>query len=126
MYSNFKDKAIDFVKEAVAEDTAGNYEKALSLYINALEYFKTHLKYEKNPRSKEAITAKFTEYLARAEEIRKLLDNKQQNGGNVAMGMLPTPQGNPAEQRQIAAHANPLSFQEHCLFSVFWNLHVLW
>eukprot|EP00216_Chloropicon_sp_CCMP2111_P002705 CAMPEP_0198240816 /NCGR_PEP_ID=MMETSP1446-20131203/5805_1 /TAXON_ID=1461542 ORGANISM="Unidentified sp, Strain CCMP2111" /NCGR_SAMPLE_ID=MMETSP1446 /ASSEMBLY_ACC=CAM_ASM_001112 /LENGTH=431 /DNA_ID=CAMNT_0043923587 /DNA_START=167 /DNA_END=1462 /DNA_ORIENTATION=- len=87
MYSNFKDKAIDFVKEAVAEDTAGNYEKALSLYINALEYFKTHLKYEKNPRSKEAITAKFTEYLARAEEIRKLLDNKQQNGGNVAMGM---------------------------------------
>ncbi|QDZ24052.1 AAA-ATPase [Chloropicon primus] len=87
MYTNFKDKAIEFVKEAVTEDTAGNYEKALSLYINALEYFKTHLKYEKNPRAKEAITAKFEEYLKRAEEVRKMLDNQQSNGGNQAMGM---------------------------------------
>jgi len=87
MYTNFKDKAIEFVKEAVAEDSAGNYEKALNLYINALEYFKTHLKYEKNPRAKEAITAKFEEYLKRAEEVRKMLDNQQSNGGNQAMGM---------------------------------------
>ena len=87
MYTNFKDKAIEFVKEAVTEDSAGNYEKALSLYINALEYFKTHLKYEKNPRAKEAITAKFEEYLKRAEEVRKMLDNQQSNGGNQAMGM---------------------------------------
>ncbi|WZN65423.1 AAA-ATPase [Chloropicon roscoffensis] len=87
MYTNFKDKAIEFVKEAVTEDTAGNYDKALSLYINALEYFKTHLKYEKNPRAKEAITAKFEEYLKRAEEVRKMLDNQQSNGGNQAVGM---------------------------------------
>lgn len=87
MYTNFKDKAIEFVKEAVTEDSAGNYDKALSLYINALEYFKTHLKYEKNPRAKEAITAKFEEYLKRAEEVRKMLDNQQSNGGNQAMGM---------------------------------------
>ena len=58
MFSNFKEKAIEFVKEAVAEDNAGNYEKALKLYMNALEYLKTHLKYEKNPRSKETLTAK--------------------------------------------------------------------
>ncbi|PKU62843.1 protein SUPPRESSOR OF K(+) TRANSPORT GROWTH DEFECT 1 [Dendrobium catenatum] len=42
--------------------------------MNALEYFKTHLKYEKNPKIKEAITQKFTEYLRRAEEIRAVLD----------------------------------------------------
>ncbi|KAG5114589.1 hypothetical protein JHK82_037858 [Glycine max] len=75
MYSNFKEQAIKYVKQAVQEDNAGNYAKAFPLYMNALEYFKTHLKYEKNPKIKEAITQKFTEYLRRAEEIRAVLDD---------------------------------------------------
>ncbi|PIA58979.1 hypothetical protein AQUCO_00400085v1 [Aquilegia coerulea] len=75
MYSNFKEQAIEYVKQAVKEDNAGNYNKAFPLYMNALEYFKTHLKYEKNPKIKEAITQKFTEYLRRAEEIRAALDD---------------------------------------------------
>ncbi|KAG2327370.1 hypothetical protein Bca4012_036376 [Brassica carinata] len=74
MYSNFKEQAIEYVKQAVQEDNAGNYSKAFPLYMNALEYFKTHLKYEKNPKIREAITQKFTEYLRRAEEIRAVLD----------------------------------------------------
>lgn len=74
MYSNFKEQAVAYVKQAVEEDNAGNYAKAFSLYMNALEYFKTHLKYEKNPKIKEAITQKFVEYLRRAEEIRAVLD----------------------------------------------------
>ncbi|CAF2164574.1 hypothetical protein HID58_026129 [Brassica napus] len=74
MYSNFKEQAIEYVKQAVEEDNAGNYSKAFPLYMNALEYFKTHLKYEKNPKIREAITHKFTEYLRRAEEIRAVLD----------------------------------------------------
>ncbi|XP_020597531.1 protein SUPPRESSOR OF K(+) TRANSPORT GROWTH DEFECT 1-like [Phalaenopsis equestris] len=74
MYSNFKEQAIEYVKQAVQEDNAGNYVKAFPLYMNALEYFRTHLKYEKNPKIKEAITQKFTEYLRRAEEIRAVLD----------------------------------------------------
>lgn len=48
----------EYIKEAVAEDNAGNLQRAFELYKIALEYFSTHLKYEKNPRSKEAITAK--------------------------------------------------------------------
>ncbi|XP_057860440.1 protein SUPPRESSOR OF K(+) TRANSPORT GROWTH DEFECT 1 isoform X2 [Cryptomeria japonica] len=75
MYSNFKEQAIEYVRQAVQEDNAGNYAKAFPLYMNALEYFKTHLKYEKNPKIKEAITQKFTEYLRRAEEIRAVLDD---------------------------------------------------
>ena len=55
---DFKAKAIEIVKEAVTEDNAGNYENALRLYKAALEYFSTHLKYDKNPASKKAITAK--------------------------------------------------------------------
>ncbi|PNX92171.1 vacuolar sorting-associated protein 4B-like [Trifolium pratense] len=73
MYSNFKEQAIEYVKQAVHEDNAGNYAKAFPLYMNALEYFRTHLKYEKNPKIREAITQRFTEYLRRAEEIRAVL-----------------------------------------------------
>ena len=75
MYSNFKEQAIEYVKQAVQEDSAGNYAKAFPLYMAALEYFKTHLKYEKDPKIKEAITQKFSEYLCRAEEIRRVLDD---------------------------------------------------
>ncbi|KAE8700211.1 Protein SUPPRESSOR OF K(+) TRANSPORT GROWTH DEFECT 1 [Hibiscus syriacus] len=74
MYSNFKEQAVEYVKQAVQEDNAGNYSKAFPLYMNALECFKTHLKYEKNPKIREAITQKFTDYLRRAEEIRSVLD----------------------------------------------------
>ncbi|KAG5248019.1 vacuolar protein sorting-associated protein [Salix suchowensis] len=74
MYSNFKEQAIEYVKQAVQEDNAGNYSKAFPLYMNALEYFRTHLKYEKNPKIREAITQKFNEYLRRAEEIKTVLD----------------------------------------------------
>ncbi|MBA0762319.1 hypothetical protein Gotri_011953 [Gossypium trilobum] len=74
MYSNFKEQAIEYVKQAVHEDNEGNYSKAFPLYMNALEYFKTHLKYEKNPKIREAINQRFTEYLRRAEEIRAVLD----------------------------------------------------
>ncbi|PHT74925.1 hypothetical protein T459_22202 [Capsicum annuum] len=74
MYSDFKAQAIEYVKQAIEEDKAGNHARAFPLYMNALEYFKTHLKYEKNPKMKEAITLKFTEYLNRAEEIRAVLD----------------------------------------------------
>ena len=48
----------EYVKEAVQEDQAGNYQKAFELYKIALDYFSTHLKYEKNPRSKTAIQEK--------------------------------------------------------------------
>ena len=70
MYSNFKEHAIEFVKQAVQEDDARNYSKAFPLYMNA-----THLKYEKNLKIKEVITQKCMEYLKRAEEIRTILDN---------------------------------------------------
>ncbi|KAM0028925.1 putative vesicle-fusing ATPase [Helianthus debilis subsp. tardiflorus] len=55
MYSKFKEQVIEYVKQAVQEDNAGNYAKPFPLYMNALEYFKTHLKYEKNPKIREAI-----------------------------------------------------------------------
>eukprot|EP00873_Tetraselmis_striata_P025821 jgi/Tetstr1/446085/TSEL_033686.t1 len=86
MYSDFKGKAIEFVKLAVEEDQAENYEKAYELYCKALDHFGAHLKYDKNPRSKEVITAKFKEYLQRAEAIKQMLDNVDSTANSQAKG----------------------------------------
>lgn len=50
--------AVALVKEAVEEDNAGHYQRALELYKQALEWFQTHLKFEKNPHSRKAIMEK--------------------------------------------------------------------
>jgi SpoVK/Ycf46/Vps4 family AAA+-type ATPase len=52
--------------------------QALQNYKAALEYFSTHLKYEKNPRSAEAIRAKFKEYLERAEYLKGVVEGRQE------------------------------------------------
>mmetsp|Transcript_7006 Transcript_7006/g.18830 ORF Transcript_7006/g.18830 Transcript_7006/m.18830 type:complete len:734 (-) Transcript_7006:852-3053(-) len=72
MYVTFKDKGIDFAKQAVEADERGEVDKAIDLYLKSLEYFKTYLKYEKNEKSKEAIKSKFHEYLVRAEYLKGL------------------------------------------------------
>ncbi|KAK3037180.1 hypothetical protein RJ639_031067 [Escallonia herrerae] len=46
MYSNFKEQA-EYVKQAEQVDNADNYTKAFPLYMNALEYLKTHSKCKK-------------------------------------------------------------------------------
>jgi len=131
MYSNFKEQAIEYVKQAVQEDNAGNYAKAFPLYMNALEYFKTHLKYEKNPKIREAITQKFTEYLRRAEEIRAVLDEgggsgPAANGGDAAVAARPKAKpkdgggdGEDAEQSKLRAGLNSAIIREKP--NVKWN-----
>ncbi|GFH09933.1 uncharacterized protein HaLaN_05164 [Haematococcus lacustris] len=81
MYVTFKEKGIDYAKQAVTEDEAGNHEEAMKMYMTSLEYFKTYLKYEKNVKAREAITGKFKEYLARAEYL-KGLTGTESNGAD--------------------------------------------
>ncbi|XXG54849.1 hypothetical protein AAC387_Pa03g2628 [Persea americana] len=129
MYSNFKEQAIEYVRQAVQEDNAGNYAKAFPLYMNALEYFKTHLKYEKNPKIKDAITQKFTEYLRRAEEIRAVLDEGGPGptaNGDAAVATRPKTkpkggdgEGEDSEQAKLRAGLNSAIIREKP--NVNWN-----
>ncbi|KAF7078255.1 hypothetical protein CFC21_082725 [Triticum aestivum] len=74
MYGAMKDQAVALVRRAVQEDDAGDYAAALRHYVQALDYFAAHLRYEHNPRVRDAIAARLPGYVARAEEIRALLD----------------------------------------------------
>ncbi|XP_035192002.1 serine/threonine-protein kinase ULK3 isoform X2 [Oxyura jamaicensis] len=66
-------KATDLAVEAVRKDQEGDASAALALYCKALEYFVPALRYESDPRRKEAIRAKVGQYISRAEELKALV-----------------------------------------------------
>ncbi|KAL2356281.1 vacuolar protein sorting-associated protein 4 [Cryomyces antarcticus] len=78
--TDFLGRAIETVKKAIEQDTAGDYEKAYQGYYQALELFMLALKWEKNAKSKEMIRAKVAEYMERAEKLKNhLADNDKDN-----------------------------------------------
>ncbi|KAI9822105.1 MAG: Vacuolar protein sorting-associated protein 4 [Thelocarpon impressellum] len=75
--TDFLGRAIDVVKKAIENDTAGEYEKAYQLYYQALELFMLALKWEKNAKSKEMIRTKAGEYMERAEKLKNHLAGEE-------------------------------------------------
>lgn len=76
MENKFIPDAIDIVSRAIEADNEGEYEKALSLYRDALGRFTLGLKYEKNEQRKKLVIERVEGYMKRAEELRDHL-NKQ-------------------------------------------------
>lgn len=75
MSTDFLGRAIETVKRAIDFDNDGQYEKAYPVYYQALELFMLALKWEKNAKSKEMIRSKTTEYMERAESLKKHLES---------------------------------------------------
>ncbi|KAJ1732553.1 Vacuolar protein sorting-associated protein 4 [Coemansia sp. Benny D160-2] len=102
----FLNKAIDIIKKAISEDTAGNYEEAYKLYINGIEWFFTAIKYEKNERTKQSVRKRLVEYTDRAEQLKahiaKMRDSKQQA---VAVGGSNSSAGNSSSKKKPGAAA---------------------
>ncbi|KAI9860332.1 MAG: Vacuolar protein sorting-associated protein 4 [Trichoglossum hirsutum] len=73
--TDFLGRAIEVIKRAIENDTAGDYEKAYPLYYQALELFMLALKWEKNAKSKEMIRVKAAEYMERAEKLKHHLED---------------------------------------------------
>jgi len=67
-------KAIEIVKQATEKDEAKQYEEAYNLYQKALDYFMLYLKHDKNEKLKAMVRRKVDEYLKRAEELRKTIE----------------------------------------------------
>lgn len=108
--SNFLDKAIGIVKEAIEQDTKQNYQEAYKLYQNSLDFFLLALKYEKNDKLKELIRNKFTEYLDRAEKLKQHLNNaKADDGGKSAIGANGSEKGIAPGGKKYVPHKRPSS-----------------
>mmetsp|Transcript_25131 Transcript_25131/g.59727 ORF Transcript_25131/g.59727 Transcript_25131/m.59727 type:complete len:452 (+) Transcript_25131:191-1546(+) len=88
--SDIINKAVEIVGQAIEADNAGEFEKALGLYRDALSRFTMGLKYEKNPSRKDLILQRVEGYMKRAEELRDWvnkqseLDNNKGGGGTAS------------------------------------------
>ena len=75
--TDFLGRAIEQVRKAIEADNAAQYDKAYQLYYASLEMFMLALKWEKNPKSKEMIRQKTTEYMDRAEKLKAHLSDAE-------------------------------------------------
>lgn len=80
MENKFIPDAIEIVSKAIAADHDSEFEKALSLYRDALGRFTTGLKYEKNEARKKLILERVEGYMKRAEELRDYLNKQAELG----------------------------------------------
>ncbi|KAJ2803915.1 Vacuolar protein sorting-associated protein 4 [Coemansia guatemalensis] len=92
--TNFLKNAIEIIKKAIAEDTAGNYEEAYNQYKNGIEWFMTAIKYEKNEKHRENLRRKLVEYIDRAEQLKEHILKTQANRKAVAVSGGGTGSGN--------------------------------
>ncbi|RDD46289.1 Serine/threonine-protein kinase ULK3 [Trichoplax sp. H2] len=69
-------KSRDLFTEAVKRDNQNDLKGAAMYYTRGLEYFVPAIEYEKNPAKKDALRVRASEYLARAEELRRLLKSE--------------------------------------------------
>jgi len=84
MENKFIPDAIDIISKAIQADNDGDFEKALSLYRDALGRFTLGLKYEKNEQRRKLVLERVEGYMKRAEELRDYLQKQSEldnNGG---------------------------------------------
>lgn len=77
-------QGIEIVGKAIEADNAGEYEKALALYRDALQRFTMGLKYEKNAARRKLILDRTQGYMDRAEELAEYIKKQNEldkNGG---------------------------------------------
>lgn len=73
-------KAIEYIKAAAELDEAKKYNQALAMYKTGIEFFVHALRYEiKNERSKIQIQHKCSQYLERAEKLKKYLEDNPEH-----------------------------------------------
>ncbi|CAL1261944.1 unnamed protein product [Larinioides sclopetarius] len=72
-------KGVDLVQNAVQADADGNFEKAIQLYSQALEYLVPHIPNQSDQIKRRELRKKLLEYVSRAEELKKLSKSSQSN-----------------------------------------------
>ena len=79
MQNSFIPDAIEIVSRAITADNEGDYDKALSLYRDALSRFTIGLKYEKNESKKVCLLIYYVLYISCAHLNTKYLLSETYN-----------------------------------------------
>lgn len=75
--ADFLQKATDFCNQAVIADDNEEYEKAIQIYLNSVEYFMLAIKWEKNADRKKALSIKTNEYMNRIDQLKVIVADKK-------------------------------------------------
>ena len=86
MENKFIPDAIEVVTRAIEADNEEEFEKALTLYRDALSRFTIGLKYEKNESRKRLILERVHGYMKRAEELKEYLDKQNELDNDISYG----------------------------------------
>lgn len=96
---SYQSIALDLVRQAIIEDNKQNYREAYQLYKSAIATVLRGLKCtpysaESNPKLKSVLEKKTSEWLVRAEELGKLVNQQHVPVANVDQGTsgVPGPQ----------------------------------
>jgi len=82
-HQGFLQRGMEMAKKATEKDKTASqdkdtkvevYEEIVRDYDHAIQQFMAAIKYDKNPKSQEAIRTKVVEYLKRAEDIKKHIE----------------------------------------------------
>lgn len=79
-------RAIELDRSACEGSDPDLYNAAKRTYLSAIEYFRTALKYEKVPRTRDSLSTKVTEYLERAEIMDGWLKEYKKNQDTMGSG----------------------------------------
>lgn len=73
VYVDFTEQAADMAQKAIRMDQSQQYPEAYRMYLRAVEFLDTSLKYTASNDARSIIKSKIAEYTRRAEEIRSAL-----------------------------------------------------
>lgn len=68
-------KGVEYAQQAVLEDSEHNFEAAVKLYSQALEYLVPHVSKEADHLKRKELRKKLFEYMNRAEQLKKSLQD---------------------------------------------------
>ena len=70
---DMRTRGLEVIKVALAFDNEGKYPEAVQKYTQGIEFLMASKKYEKNPRTKQMLVGKITEYMNRCETLKTML-----------------------------------------------------
>eukprot|EP00026_Physarum_polycephalum_P002782 Phypoly_transcript_02790.p1 GENE.Phypoly_transcript_02790~~Phypoly_transcript_02790.p1 ORF type:complete len:402 (+),score=134.70 Phypoly_transcript_02790:1410-2615(+) len=72
MYQHFISQATSTVKQAIAEDTAGNMQAAIGLYVSSTVLYMKALEFVQDEDFKKRVKVEVSKYLQRAQDLRAI------------------------------------------------------
>eukprot|EP00941_MAST-03F_sp_MAST-3F-sp1_P001660 g1660.t1 len=84
MADNVKTRGLEFIKEAIAADNAGQLNKAKNLYLKGIDHLMIYMKWCQNEHEKKLIKERMTGYMDRVEYLKDKIAGPEEGNNATA------------------------------------------